>query len=84
MSTFPPDLEAYVELKIQSGAFNSREEFEVEAFRAYRHLEEQRKQLKADIDAALDESRKGHVAELDIEAIKQELIDELDEQGNPR
>lgn len=84
MSSFPPDLEAYVDSKLQSGAFSSRDDLTTEALRLYRHWDEQRQQLKADIDAAREQFDRGEFAEWDPEAIKQELIGELDEQGNPR
>jgi Arc/MetJ-type ribon-helix-helix transcriptional regulator len=75
---FPPDLEAYVQQKIAEGRFQSREEFALAAANAYREVDEKRAQLKADIQAALDEVREGRCAPLDIEAIQAELMEELD------
>jgi putative addiction module CopG family antidote len=42
MSTLPPDLEAYVEQKVASGRFRSRDELTVEAVRLFRDLEAKR------------------------------------------
>jgi putative addiction module CopG family antidote len=55
MATYPPELEAYVQQKIASGEFNSRDELAVEAVRLYREIEQKRAQLKADVQAAIDE-----------------------------
>lgn len=83
MVTYPPDLESYIQAKVSSGEFRSREDFVVEAAKLYRDIEQHRRELKSDIAAALVESSRGESAPLDIEAIKAELIDELDDQGDP-
>jgi Arc/MetJ-type ribon-helix-helix transcriptional regulator len=84
MASYPPDLEEYVEQKVQSGEFRSRDDFAAEAARLYRELEERHRALKSDISAALGEAKQGESEPLDLEALGQELRDELDEQGNPR
>ena len=81
MATFLPDVEAYVQQKIASGEFRSREELAAEAIRVYRDLEVKRVQLKSDIQAGIDEADQGLIEPLDIDAIKAELIAELDEDG---
>ena len=81
MATYPPDLEAYVQQKIDSGEFRSRDELAVEAVRLYREIEIKHAQLKADIQAALVEADRGLSKPLDIEAIKAELATELDAQS---
>ncbi len=81
MSTFPPDIEAYVQQKIASGQFHSRDELAVEAVRVYRALEAKHAQLKSDVQAAIDESDRGLSVPLDIEAIKAQLMAELDGSG---
>ncbi|MBX9787301.1 MAG: hypothetical protein K2Y37_00165 [Pirellulales bacterium] len=78
MSIYPPDLELYVQQKIASGEFQSAEQFAAVAARLYRRLERRRDELKASIDAGLAELDAGDCAPLDIEAIKAELIAELD------
>jgi len=83
MAGYPPDLEEYVEQKVQSGEFRSRDEFAAEAARLYRELDERHAALKSDVGAALDEARRGESQPLDIEALKQALIDNLDERGSP-
>jgi Arc/MetJ-type ribon-helix-helix transcriptional regulator len=81
---FPPDLEAYVQQEIAAGRFQSREEFALTAARAYRDFDERRKQLKADIEAAIAEADAGLCEPLDIEQIKAELMAELDWNGQPK
>ena len=44
-------------------------------------LKDRHASLKADVQIALEQSAKGESAPLDMDAIKRELIDELDEQG---
>jgi putative addiction module CopG family antidote len=81
MSIFPPDIEAYVQAKLASGQFQSRDELTVEAVRVLRDIEARRAQLKSDVQAAIDEADRGLCEPLDIEAIKAELAVELDPQG---
>lgn len=81
MSIFPPDIEAYVQAKLASGQFQSRDELTVEAVRVLRDIEARRAQLKLDVQAAIDEADRGLCGPLDIEAIKAELAAELDPQG---
>jgi Arc/MetJ-type ribon-helix-helix transcriptional regulator len=81
MAIFPPDIEVYVQQKIACGEFRSREELAAEAIRVYRDLEVERVQLKSDIQAGIDEADEGLVEPLDTDAIKAELIAELDEDG---
>ena len=84
MATYPPDLEQYVQSKLARGDFRNREEFAVEAARLYQELEARHAQLKADVQAALDESRRGESKPLDIDAIKQEIKEELDPRGQTK
>lgn len=80
----PVDLERYVGSKVASGAFGSREEFLVEAVRIYRELEARHELIKADVRAGIDQADRGLSEPLDIEAIKRELAEELDDQGRPK
>ncbi|MEX0978781.1 MAG: hypothetical protein WDZ48_08025 [Pirellulales bacterium] len=84
MATYPPDLEAYVQQKIASGEFQSRDELAAEAVRLYRELEARHAQLKSDVQAAIDEADRGLCEPLDIETIKAELSAELDSHGRPK
>ncbi len=84
MATFPPDLEAYIQQKIATGQFGSREELAAEAMRVYRDLETRRAQLKSDVQAAIDEADQGLAEPLDIDAIKAELAAELTPDGRKR
>jgi putative addiction module CopG family antidote len=84
MATFPPDLEAYIQQKIATGQFGSRDELAVEAMRVYRDLETRRAQLKSDVQAAIDEADQGLAEPMDIDAIKAELTAELTPDGRKR
>jgi hypothetical protein len=81
MATYPHDMEGYVQQKLASGQFGSREELTAEALRVYRELEIKHAQLKSDVQAAIDECDRGLCAPLDIEAIETELISELRPDG---
>lgn len=74
MATYPSDLEAYIEEKVRSGEFFSKDDFQAGAIRLYREIEERHAALKADISAALAESVEAQSSALDLEAIKQELL----------
>ena len=54
-----------------------------EAARLYREIETRHQQLKTDVQAAIDEADRGESEVLDIDSIKQELVDELDSRGRP-
>jgi hypothetical protein len=41
-------------------------------------------QLRSDVQEAIDQADRGDIAPLDIDAIKAELMDEIDERGLPR
>jgi Arc/MetJ-type ribon-helix-helix transcriptional regulator len=81
MATYPPDLEQYVQATVSSGKFRTRDEFAVEAARLYREIEVRHQQLRADVQAAIDEAERGQSEPLDMAAIKQELAEEVDPQG---
>jgi Arc/MetJ-type ribon-helix-helix transcriptional regulator len=83
MATYPADIEDYVQLKIASGEFHSRDELAAEAIRVYRQLESQHLQLKMDVQAGIDEADRGLCEPLDIEAIKAELNAEFDRRDKP-
>ncbi len=84
MSTYPPDLESYVQQKIASGEFESVDEFAIEAARVYREIETREAELKAKINAALAEADAGLIAPLDIDEIKNELRAKLKSNGRGR
>ncbi len=84
MSRLSPGLEQYVQEKVASGQFSSPEEFAREAMRLYRDLEARHESLKTDVQAAIEESEAGKSEPLDMDSIKKELMDELDEQGQGR
>ena len=78
------DIEHYVQEKLATGEFSSREELATEAIRVYRELEARHAQLKSDVQTRIEQADRGEVGPLDIDDIKQELIDELDGQGHSR
>ncbi len=84
MASLSPDLAAYIHQKVASGQFASPEDFTAETVRVYREMEERHELLKADVQAGLRQCDEGLSEPLDADAIKQELIDELDEQGQDR
>lgn len=81
MSRLSPDLEQYVQQKIASGQFASPEEFAMEAMRLYRELENRHESLRGDVQAAIDQSEQGQSEPLDMDSIKRELLEEIDERG---
>ena len=78
------DLDQYVDAKIASGEFGSRDEFFLETARVYRDLEAKHADLKFLVRQRIDEANQGELAPLDIDAIKEELTRELDETGQPK
>ena len=84
MSDLSPDLNQYVERKVASGQFASAEEFAIEAMQLYRELDDRHEAIKVDVRAALEQSDRGQSVPLDMDAIKRELINELDERGRDR
>ena len=84
MSRLSPDIEQYVHQKVASGQFASPEEFATEAMRLYRDLEARHESLRGNVQAAIEQSEKGQSEPLDLDSIKKELNDELDEQGRGR
>lgn len=81
MLNYPPDLDAYVQQKIASGQFQSREEFAAEAIRMYREFEARRLRMKADIAASLEQADRGQCEPLDMDAIKQQLCEQVSPTG---
>ncbi len=83
MAGYPIDVEQYIKSKVSTGEFSSEDAFICEATRVYREIESRYQHLKLDVQAAIDEVRAGHTQPLDIEAIQQELSNEIDERGMP-
>ena len=67
-----PNIDQYVQQKIVSGQFASREEFVREAIRVYRELETQHAELHAEVQRRIAQVERGEVGPLDIEAVKAE------------
>lgn len=84
MTAFPPEIEAYVQEKLATGKFKSRDELAIEAVRIYREMESKHAQLKSDVEAALEEADRGLCKPLDVDVIKANLATQFDEQGRPK
>ena len=84
MTDSTSDLDQYLEAKISSGEFGSREEFFLETARIYRELETRHADAKSLIQERIDEADRGNLEPLDIDAIKAELAQELDATGQPK
>lgn len=84
MTSLSSDLEHYLDAKVASGEFGSREEFFLEAARIYRQLESRHADLKSLIRERIEEADRGELEPLDIDAIKAELAQELDATGQPK
>jgi Arc/MetJ-type ribon-helix-helix transcriptional regulator len=78
------DLDRYVDAKVSSGEFGSREEFFLETARVYRELEARHADLKSLIQERIDEAERCELDSLDIDAIKAELARELDTTGQSK
>jgi Arc/MetJ-type ribon-helix-helix transcriptional regulator len=84
MSNPNSDLDHYVDAKIASGEFGSREEFFFETARVYRELEARHADLKSLVRDRIAEANHAELAPLDVDAIKAELAQELDEMGQSK
>ena len=78
MQTFPPELEAYIQAKIDAGLFHSRDEFTLSAVKLYREMEERQSELRSDVQLAIEQSQLGLSTPLDMA----EILNELDEEFN--
>lgn len=83
MTNGTSDIDQYVEQKVASGEFSSREEFAREAFRVYRELEARHAQLRAEVTRRIAQADRGQVGSLDIEAVKAQGRRQLSEEGSP-
>ena len=84
MTSYPPEIEQFVQHQVASGKYPSREAFAIEAARRVMEYESARDLVKADIDAARAEVDLGFEDDWDPEEIKRELIERFDEHGQPR
>ena len=82
--TYPPKLDQVVKQELASGAFRSEEELVINALSAFREMRLRHDQLHHDVQEAIGQARRGDIAPLDIDAIKSELMNEIDDQGQPR
>ena len=78
------DLQQYVDQKVSSGQFSSKEQFLAETVRVYRKIETEYDQFRDDIQEQIQKADSGDLAPVDIESLKQELIDNFNEDGTPK
>ena len=67
------ELQQYIDEKLTSGEFETREEFVEAAVALYRDLEEI-EELRAEVGRRIEQARAGHVAPLDIANVKSRLL----------
>jgi putative addiction module CopG family antidote len=77
------DIDQYVQEKIASGEFSSREEFAHEAFRVYRELEAQHAELRAEVARRIAQADCGQVGPLELDVVKAEGRRRLSKEGSP-
>lgn len=81
-NTYPPDLQQIVDEELASGDFESESDLLIRALKVYRELKARHNSLRKDVETAIATADRGEVAPLDIDAIKAELTNELDESGD--
>lgn len=84
MTSYPPEIEEFVQSQVALGKFPSREAFAIEAARRLMAFEAARERVKVDVQMAIDQVALGLEEEWDPEENKQDLIERLNEQGLPR
>lgn len=68
----PSDIERYVEHKVASGQFASREEFTLETIRVYQELESRHAELRKEIERRIELADAGQVVPWDVAEVKAE------------
>jgi Arc/MetJ-type ribon-helix-helix transcriptional regulator len=71
------DLQTYVASKVASGQFGNAEEFAAEAIRVYRKIERDHAELCSAVQERIARADAGDLVPLDIDALKQQLTEEL-------
>ena len=75
MPTLLPELEAYVQQKLDSGQFNSRDDLIRETLEVYREIDRKQTELRQLIAERIAQADRGEVEPMDIAAIKARLIE---------
>lgn len=78
---FSPDLESYVQEKITTGGFASREELTATAIQVFRELEREKSPLWAEVQARLAAAKRGESKVMDFDAFEAKLIAEFCQYG---
>ncbi|MEX0703155.1 MAG: hypothetical protein WD069_13760 [Planctomycetales bacterium] len=71
-TTYPPEIQEFVERELERGAHVDEEHLIVAALRVYRELKTRHDALRADVARSLAQAERGEVAPLDTEATKAE------------
>ena len=82
--TYPPELEQFVQQELANGRYQSEDELVIAALSVFREMKQRHDELRRDVQRSIEQADRGEVEELDIDAIKAELTEELDEKGQPR
>jgi len=80
----PPELEQYLEEKVASGEFESKDAFVSEAMRIYRALEARHEQLRSDVKQAIDQIDRGDGIEIDSDNALSSFFDDIKSRGRQR
>ena len=78
--TYPPELEQFVRHELETGAYHSEDELLVAGVRALHELKQRYEALREDIRVAIEELDRGEGQPLDMDAIKAEVSQALDNQ----
>jgi Arc/MetJ-type ribon-helix-helix transcriptional regulator len=78
---FTPELEAYIQQKITTGGFASRDELAATAIHVFRQLEREKSPLWAELQLRIASADRGESVEMDIDSIIAELKEEYAAQG---
>jgi len=65
----PPELEAYVQQELATGAYRTREELIRDALSVFRDLRERHETLRADVARAIAQAERGEACEIDIDEL---------------
>ena len=81
--SIPANLRPFVEQTLAKGRFSNESEFVATLIAAYQEMENRNSKLKKRLKQSLRQVEAGEVSPLDMNAIKLQLRQELDEFGNP-
>ena len=83
-TTYPPELEHFIEQELATGKYESKDELVLTALQVFRELQTRHQQLRDDVQRSVEQEQRGEVVPLDIPAMKDRLTARLDESGQPK